>query len=63
MPQLTLDVIKIFSLGTVSFLLAFFLTPALTNLMYKYKLWKKTSRKKSIDGKEIPVFQKFHQGE
>jgi len=60
MPSLTIDVIKIFTLGTLSFLTAFFLTPILTHFLYKYKFWKKEMRKKAIDGGEIPVFQKFH---
>lgn len=60
MPDLTIDVIKIFSLGFLSFILAFCLTPALSHFLYKHKLWKKKVREKAIDGKEIPVFQKYH---
>lgn len=59
-PGLTVDVVKIFSLGAISFILAIICTPFLTHFLYKHKLWKKTVRKKSIDGKEIPVFRKFH---
>jgi len=55
-----LNVIKIFTLGTISFLFAFFLTPPLTHFLYKRKLWKKEVRTKAIDGGELPVFQKFH---
>lgn len=60
MPGITLNVIKIFTLGAVSFILAFWLTPVLTHFLYKYKLWRKETRTKAIDGKEIPFFQKFH---
>jgi phospho-N-acetylmuramoyl-pentapeptide-transferase len=60
-PQLIINVLKIFALGAFSFGLAFFLTPILTNFLYKHKLWKKTARAKSIDGKELKVFKKFHQ--
>lgn len=60
MPDLAINVIKIFTLGTLSFLLSFSLTPFLTHFLYKYKLWKKEARKKAIDGGEIPVFRKFH---
>lgn len=64
MPETILNVIKIFTLGAASFILAFLLTPILTHFLYKYKLWRKETRTKSIDGKEIPFFQKFHsQGE
>jgi phospho-N-acetylmuramoyl-pentapeptide-transferase len=60
MSLLALNVIKIFVLGSFSFLFAFLITPFLTKFLYKYKLWKKEVRQKSIDGKDIPVFQKFH---
>jgi phospho-N-acetylmuramoyl-pentapeptide-transferase len=54
------DVIKIFSLGFLGALTAFLFTPALTSFLYRNKLWKKNVRDKSIDGKSLPVFQKFH---
>jgi len=60
MPEITIDVIKIFVLGALSFILAFWLTPILTHFLYKYKLWRKEVRTKSIDGKELTFFQKFH---
>jgi len=55
-----LNVVKIFSLGALGFLVAFLFTPFLTNFLYKHKLWRKEVRTKSIDGKEVPIFQKFH---
>jgi len=60
LPNAAIDVIKIFSLGTFSFLLAFWLTPFLTKILYKYKLWRKTVRTRAIDGKKLTYFQKFH---
>ena len=60
LPEAAIDVIKIFTLGALSFALAFWLTPALTHFLYKHKLWRKEVRTKAIDGKEVPVFQKFH---
>lgn len=60
LPQAAIDVIKIFTLGSASFLLAFWLTPVLTKFLYKHKLWRKEVRQKAIDGKELPYFQKFH---
>ncbi len=59
-PEAATDVIKTFFLGTVSFLIAFWFTPFLTRILYKYKLWRKTVRTKSIDNKELTYFQKFH---
>jgi phospho-N-acetylmuramoyl-pentapeptide-transferase len=63
MPDLAIDVIKIFGLGSLGFIVAFFLTPVLTHFLYKYKLWRKQVRTKSIDGKDVSFFQKFHGAE
>lgn len=64
MEHLALSVIKIFTLGSMGFLVAFLATPFLTHFLYKYKLWRKEVRTKALDGGEVPVFQKFHaQGE
>lgn len=60
MTELTISVIKIFTIGAVSFIVSFLLTPLLTHFLYKYKLWRKEVRTKSIDGKETVYFQKFH---
>ncbi len=60
MPGLTLDVLKIFTLGIVSFTTSLLLTPALTHFLYKHKFWKKNAREKSIDGMDIPVFREHH---
>ncbi len=60
LPEAAIDVIKIFTLGAVSFIIAFLLTPLLTHFLYKYKLWRKEVRQKAIDGGEVTVFQKFH---
>ncbi len=60
MNEITINVIKIFVLGAMSFILAFWLTPILTHFLYKYKLWRKEIRTKSIDNKELFFFKKFH---
>ena len=60
LPEAAIDVIKIFSLGTLSFLLAFGLTSFLTKILYKHQLWRKTVRTQAIDGKDLTYFQKFH---
>ncbi len=60
MPEVTINVIKVFTVGFLSFLLAFLMTPALTNFLYKNELWKKKAKEKSIDGKSAENFQKFH---
>jgi phospho-N-acetylmuramoyl-pentapeptide-transferase len=60
MQEITINVIKIFTLGAVAFILAFWLTPILTHFLYKYHLWRKEIRTKSIDNKELFFFKKFH---
>ncbi|MFH1780749.1 MAG: hypothetical protein ABH841_01995 [Candidatus Nealsonbacteria bacterium] len=60
LPEAAIDVIKIFTLGVLSFLVAFLLTPLLTKFLYKYQLWRKEVRTQAIDGKDLTYFQKFH---
>ena len=60
MDILTANVIKIFFLTTFASILAIVCTPALTNFLYRHKLWRKDARTKTIDGKEARVFYKFH---
>lgn len=59
-PDLTINIIKVFGLGAIGFVAAFLWTPLLTSILYKYKLWRKDVRQKSIDGKPLEYFQKFH---
>lgn len=58
--DLNISVVKIFTLGILSFITAFLLTPLMTYHLYKFKLWRKSVRTKSIDGKDLHYFQKFH---
>ncbi len=60
MTETTINVIKIFILATSGFVIAFLVAPLYINFLYKNKLWRKGARTKSIDGKEIPFFTKFH---
>ena len=60
LPEAAIDVIKIFTVGAVGFIVAFLLTPFLTGFLYKHKLWRKEVRSAAIDGGAVPVFQKFH---
>ena len=48
-------------MASSGFLIAFLLTPALTNILYKYKLWRKTVRQEAMGGGALPIFKKFHQ--
>lgn len=62
MDILTINVIKIFFLTIFASVLAVFVTPALTNFLYRHKLWRKNSRTETIDGKKAEVFTKYHKG-
>jgi len=54
------NVIKVLVLMAFSSGLAVLWTPILTHFLYKYKLWRKEIRTKSIDGKPLPIFYKFN---
>lgn len=49
------EIIKIFSLTTISFILAFLLTPTWTNILYKHKLGKSIR-----DDGQTPIFSNLH---
>jgi phospho-N-acetylmuramoyl-pentapeptide-transferase len=46
--------IKVFSLTGISFIIAFLWTPLLTNILFKYKIWKKVQKEGA------PIFNKLH---
>ena len=54
------NVAKIFILTAVSSAIAVGITPLLTHFLYKYKLWRKEPRDKTITGDEAPVFYGLH---
>ena len=59
-PELAINIIKIFILTVSASLIAVFFTPILTHFLYKYKLWRKEARTKTITGDEAPVFYGLH---
>ncbi len=59
-PELTISIIKIFIAAVSASMLAVFLTPFLTHFLYKYKLWRKEARTKTITGEEATVFHGLH---
>ena len=56
----TLNVIKILFLSAFASILAILWTPLLTHFLYKYKLWKKEARKRTITGEKAEVFYNLH---
>lgn len=59
LPQLTDELVKVFALSVLAFLLAMVLTPVYTFIAYKYKFWKKP-RTTSTTGELLQVFSKLH---
>jgi len=47
-------------MAVMAFGLAMGLTPLLTHVLYKYKVWKKPQKVSSIDKKKTPVYYKLH---
>jgi phospho-N-acetylmuramoyl-pentapeptide-transferase len=58
--QLTDELIGVFLLSVVAFIVAMALTPLYTDLAYRYKFWKK-QRDTSTTGEKLLVFVKLHQ--
>lgn len=59
-PDLISNTIKVMGLAALAAIVAAIWTPFLTHFLYKYKLWKKEARKKTITGEEASVFYNLH---
>src|SRR3989344_502997 len=53
------DLLRVTIVGTISFLLAMFLTPLWTAVLYKFKFWKQ-AKEETLYGSYATVFQKLH---
>lgn len=58
-----INVIKILIPTAMSFFIGIAMTPLLTNFLYKHKMWKKMSVKRTIDGREATISSKLHNDE
>lgn len=58
-----LDVVKIFFPVATAFFVGIAITPILTNFLYRHKMWKKASVKKTLDGREASITSKLHNDE
>jgi phospho-N-acetylmuramoyl-pentapeptide-transferase len=54
---MTIDIIKVIVPSVITFFLGILITPFFTNIFYKYKMWKKSSRSESGTTED---FQKVH---
>lgn len=55
-----IDIIKVFIATTTSFTIGIFITPFLTNILYKHNMWKKKAGKIATDGRDTPIFNELH---
>jgi len=55
-----LDIIKIFIISTISFIIGIGITPVLTHYLYRYKAWKKKPREIALGGGKTVIFEKLH---
>lgn len=58
-----LDVVKIFLPTAVAFFVGIAITPFVTDFLYRHKMWKKSSVKLSMDGREASITSKLHNDE
>ncbi|HEY4715204.1 MAG TPA: hypothetical protein VIH31_01735 [Candidatus Paceibacterota bacterium] len=54
------SVIKIFLPAAIAFIVGILITPLVTNFLYKYKFWKKTSVNKALGGGEALITKSIH---
>lgn len=54
------ELIRMFVVSVLSFILAMGLTPVMTDVLYRYKVWKKPQKISSLDKKKTPIFYKLH---
>lgn len=56
----TATLASILAPAITTFIIGILITPTITDLLYKYKIWKKSSVIKSIDGKEATISAALH---
>lgn len=60
MDIMPIDVVKILLPTALTFFVGIAITPILTNFLYRHKMWKKSSVKLAIDGREATITGKLH---
>ncbi|MFZ2303399.1 MAG: hypothetical protein WAV98_01245 [Minisyncoccia bacterium] len=58
-----IDVVKIFLATATAFFVGIAITPFLTSFLYRHRMWKKTSVRLTMDGKEATISGKLHNDE
>lgn len=60
---MSIDVVKILLPTALAFFVGITITPILTSYLYRHKMWKKSSVKLTMDGKEATISSKLHNDE
>lgn len=58
-----IDVVKILFPAGLAFFVGIAITPLITDFLYRHKMWKKTSVKLTMDGREATISSKLHNDE
>ena len=56
----TINILRIFIPATLSFLIGIGITPFVSHILYKYKMWKPKAGKLALDGTPAAVFNQLH---
>ena len=63
MDPIVLNAVKVLVPSAIAFAVGILGTPLLTRYLYKYKMWKKQSVQKTVDGRPATISQKLHNDE
>lgn len=55
-----LNVVKVMAPTAIAFFVGIAITPVLSGYLYRNKMWKKKAGKRSVDGRETPIFNELH---
>lgn len=58
-----IDIVKVFIPSTIAFIIGILITPIISHYLYTYKLWKKRSVEKTIDGYAATLSAQIHRDE
>lgn len=61
MTPLILNTIKIIAPTAIAFFVGIFITPLVSDFLYRNKMWKKEAGKVDPNGNETPIFNKLHE--
>jgi phospho-N-acetylmuramoyl-pentapeptide-transferase len=54
------NLVKVIAPTAIAFFIGIAITPAVSGYLYRNSMWKKKAGKRSVDGKETPIFNELH---